>query len=43
VARDYMVRIDKKDFQDDKWVAALAAAAGLSQPEFMSHFGKFAS
>src|SRR5215469_14119176 len=41
VARDYMVRIDKKDFQDEKWVGALAAAGGLSQPEFVSYFGKF--
>jgi len=43
VARDYMVRIDKKDFQDERWIAALAAAAGLSQSEFMGHFGKLAS
>jgi 6-phosphofructokinase 1 len=43
VARDYMVRIDGKDFKDEKWVGTLAAAAGLSQPEFLEHFGKFAS
>jgi len=42
VARDYMVRIDRKDFQDEKWVGALAAAGGLSQQEFMEQFGKFA-
>lgn len=42
VARDYMVRVGKKDFRDDAWTAKLAEAGGLSRAEFMSRFGKFA-
>jgi len=42
VARDYMVRIGKKDFLDDEWIARLAEAGGMSKQEFMEHFGKFA-
>lgn len=41
VARDYMVRIDHKDFSDESWIAKLAEAGGLSTEEFFSHFGKF--
>jgi len=43
VARDYMVRIDKKDFLDQNWIATLAAAAGLPPPEFTARFAKFAN
>jgi len=39
VARDYMVRIGKKDFEDDAWVAKLAEAAGLPSEEFVTRFG----
>jgi 6-phosphofructokinase 1 len=39
VARDYMVRIGKKDFEDETWVAKLADAAGLSTDEFVARFG----
>ena len=39
VARDYMVRIGKKDFEDDAWVAKLAEAGGLAKDEFVSRFG----
>ncbi|HKV41637.1 MAG TPA: 6-phosphofructokinase [Blastocatellia bacterium] len=42
VARDYMVRIDEKDFRDKAWLASLAAAGGLSEQEFSAKFGKFA-
>jgi len=42
VARDYMVRLGPKDFVDDVWLGQLAAAAGLSVPEFRARFGKFA-
>ncbi len=42
VARDYMMRIGKKDFQDEAWTAKLAEAGGLTREEFMSRFGKFA-
>ncbi len=38
VARDYMVRIGKKDFTDDAWVAKLAEAGGLSTEEFVARF-----
>lgn len=40
VARDYMVRIGKKDFTDEAWVAKLAEAAGLSRLEFIERFGQ---
>ena len=42
VARDYMVRIRKKDFADGAWVAKLAEAGGLSQEGFVARFGKVA-
>jgi len=38
VARDYMVRINEKDFRDDDWVAKLAEAGGLPVSEFVSRF-----
>jgi 6-phosphofructokinase 1 len=39
VARDYMVRIGRKDFLDEAWVAKLADAAGSSKEEFVARFG----
>lgn len=42
VARDYMVRIGKKDFLDDEWIAKLAQSGGMTKEEFIEHFGKFA-
>ncbi|HEX8723007.1 MAG TPA: 6-phosphofructokinase [Pyrinomonadaceae bacterium] len=39
VARDYMVRIGKKDFADDAWLAKLSEAAGLGKEEFVTRFG----
>jgi 6-phosphofructokinase 1 len=39
VARDYMVRIGRKDFEDDAWVAKLADSAGLPKDEFVARFG----
>lgn len=42
VARDYMVRLGPKDFRDEAWISQLAAAGGLSVPEFHSRFDKFA-
>ncbi len=41
VARDYMVRIGKKDFVDEAWVRSLASAGGLSETELISRFGKY--
>jgi len=43
VARDYMVRLGPKDFQDEAWTAKLADAARLSTSEFLARFGKFAN
>ncbi len=42
VARDYMVRIGKKDFTDQAWTAKLAEAGNLSLQEFTERFGKLA-
>lgn len=42
VARDYMVRLNAKDFQDEAWVAALANAAELEPQAFKEYFAKFA-
>jgi 6-phosphofructokinase 1 len=39
VARDYMVRIGRKDFDDAAWVATLADSAGLPREEFVARFG----
>jgi 6-phosphofructokinase len=41
VARDYMMRIGRKDFRDRAWVAKLAEAGGLTPEEFVARFGKF--
>jgi 6-phosphofructokinase len=40
VARKYMVRLAPRDFDDDAWVAALAAAGGLSVDAFRAHFAR---
>ena len=42
VARDYMVRVGKKDFTNELWVARLAEAAGLSREDFTARFGHLA-
>jgi 6-phosphofructokinase 1 len=42
VARNYMVRIGRKDFLDDQWIAKLAEAGGMSAAEFTERFGAFA-
>lgn len=41
VARDYMVRLEAKDFSDPQWVERLADAAGLSVDQFVTRFKKF--
>lgn len=38
VARDYMVRINARDFSDEGWVASLAAAGKLTIDELKSRF-----
>jgi 6-phosphofructokinase 1 len=42
VARDYMVRLTPRDFEDQAWVAELAAAGACTSEEFRRYFGKFA-
>jgi 6-phosphofructokinase 1 len=41
VARDYMMRLGRKDFLEQVWVAKLAEAGGLTPVEFVARFGKF--
>lgn len=40
VARDYMVRIGRKDFADEAWLQKLSEAANLSPQEFTERFSK---
>jgi 6-phosphofructokinase 1 len=42
VARDYMVRLEPKDFADQSWLEQLGKASGLTVSDFQSHFAKFA-
>ena len=41
VAREYMIRLEPKDFEDPTWVAKLAAAGNLTPDEFRNRFGYF--
>jgi 6-phosphofructokinase 1 len=43
VARDYMVRLESKDFSDETQVEKLAKSAGLSVADFKTHFAKLRS
>jgi 6-phosphofructokinase len=43
VAREYMVRLGPRDFEDPAWVARLAEAGKLSVDEFHARFGKLAA
>jgi 6-phosphofructokinase 1 len=38
IAREYMIRLEERDFDDGTELARLAAAAGLSPEEFRSRF-----
>ncbi|HQR39033.1 MAG TPA: 6-phosphofructokinase, partial [Blastocatellia bacterium] len=38
VARDYMVRLEPRDFEDEGWVKQLAEAGGLSPEELRRRF-----
>jgi len=42
IARDYMVRLEPRDFGDDAWVDKLATAAELTPAEFRAQFGRLA-
>ncbi len=39
VARNYMVRIEPRDFDDPVWIEKLATAGGLSVDDFVERFG----
>jgi 6-phosphofructokinase 1 len=39
VAREYMIRLEAKDFEDPSWVEKLAVAANMTAPEFRNRFG----
>jgi len=41
VAREYMIRLEPKDFADPSWVEKLALAANLTPAEFQHRFGYF--
>jgi len=42
VARDYMVRLNAKDFTEEAWLQTLASAAAMDVPSFKTYFAKFA-
>jgi len=42
VARDYMVRLNPKDFADENWLGRLAKAAAMDVQTFRTKFAKFA-
>jgi 6-phosphofructokinase 1 len=39
VAREYMIRLEPEDFQDQYWVSKLAAAGNMTVDEFVEKFG----
>ena len=39
VARDYMVRLNARDFKDENWLKTLAATGGLNLTDFTARFG----
>jgi 6-phosphofructokinase 1 len=39
VAREYMLRLDPKDFADPSWIEKMAHAANMSSAEFRGRFG----
>jgi len=41
VAREYMIRLEAKDFEDPSWVDKMAAAANMTTAEFRNRFGYF--
>jgi len=40
VARSYMIRLEKKDLEDEEMLTGLAQAANLSKEEFKARFSK---
>jgi 6-phosphofructokinase 1 len=43
VARDYMVRLQARDFQDEAWLEKLCKAGGLDVAAFRERFAKFSA
>ena len=41
VAREYMIRLEAKDFEDPAWVEKLAAAGNMTADQFRDRFGYF--
>jgi len=41
VAREYMIRLEEKDFEDPTWVDKLAAAGNMTTDDFRNRFGYF--
>jgi 6-phosphofructokinase 1 len=41
VAREYMIRLEAKDFEDPAWIEKIAAAANMTTAEFRNRFGYF--
>jgi 6-phosphofructokinase 1 len=41
VAREYMIRLEAKDFEDPSWVDKMAAAGNMTASEFRNRFGYF--
>ncbi len=42
VAREYMIRLEREDLEDESSLAALAEAAGTSPAEFREHYAHVA-
>jgi 6-phosphofructokinase 1 len=42
IARDYMIRLEPRDFGRDAWVEKLATAAELTPAEFRAQFARLA-
>ncbi len=41
VAREYMIRLEPKDFGDPAWIEKMADAANMTPTEFSNRFGYF--
>jgi 6-phosphofructokinase 1 len=39
VAREYMLRVESKDFEDPSWIDKMALAANMTAAEFLARFG----
>jgi len=39
VAREYMLRLEAKDFEDPSWIEKMALAGNMTADEFLDRFG----